>query len=83
LYVIRPNGTGLRALTRDTGGSVQSFEASWSPDGNWIAFARETGANKPPGQDSSADIYVMRADGTDIRRLVGVEDFDHWPSWAR
>jgi TolB protein len=83
LYVIRPDGTGLRALTHDTGGTIQNYEPSWSPDGNWIAFARETAANKPPGQHSSADIYVMRADGTDIRRVVGTDDYDHWPSWGR
>jgi TolB protein len=83
LYVIRPDGTGLRALTHDTGGMVQNYEASWSPDGRWIAFVRETAANEPPGQHSSADIYVMRADGTDVRRLVGTEDMDHWPSWGR
>jgi Tol biopolymer transport system component len=82
LEVISPDGTGLRALTHSTGGTIQNYEASWSPDGNWITFARETGANKPPGQHSSADIYIMRADGTDIRRLVGVGSFDHWPSWG-
>jgi Tol biopolymer transport system component len=81
--VVRPDGTGLRPLTHDTGGTVQSYEASWSPDGKWIAFARETAANKPPGQHSSADIYVMRADGTDVRRIVGVGSFDDWPSWGR
>jgi hypothetical protein len=25
----------------------------------------------------------MRADGSDVRRLVGVGFFDHWPSWGR
>jgi Tol biopolymer transport system component len=83
LEVIRPDGSGLRALTHDTGGIVQNYEASWSPDGNWITFARETHANNPPGQHSSADIYIMRADGTDVRRLVGVGAFDEWPSWGR
>jgi Tol biopolymer transport system component len=82
LDVIRPDGSGLSALTHDRGGSIQNYEASWSPDGSWIAFARETAANKPPGQHSSADIYVMRSDGTDIRRIVGVGYFDHWPTWG-
>jgi Tol biopolymer transport system component len=83
LAVIRPDGSGLRTLTHDSGGSVQNYDASWSPDGKWITFARENGANEPPGQHSSADIYVMRADGTDVRRLVGGGPFDHWPSWGR
>src|SRR6478736_508117 len=33
-----------------------------SPDGAWIAFVRQTA-------DTSADIYVIRADGTGERRV--------------
>jgi acetyl esterase/lipase len=36
--------------------------ASWSPDGMWIAFASTRGGN--------SDIYVARADGTELRRLT-------------
>lgn len=38
--------------------------ASWSPDGNWLAFA----ARRPPDKWSS--VYVVRVDGTDGRRVV-------------
>jgi Tol biopolymer transport system component len=82
LEVIHPDGTGLRALTLDRGGIDQNYDACWSPDGKWIVFARATDANKPPKTSGTAQIYVMRADGTDMRRLVAT-GFDQLPTWGR
>jgi TolB protein len=36
--------------------------ASWSPHGSWIVFASTRGGN--------SDIYILRADGTELRRLT-------------
>jgi Tol biopolymer transport system component len=83
IEVVRPDGTGLHALTHDRGGSVQDYEPSWSPDGRWIVFARELGANHPPGAHAGGDIYVMRGDGSDMRRILGVGSSDDWPRWGR
>jgi Tol biopolymer transport system component len=83
IEVVRPDATGLHALTHDRGGSVQDYEASWSPDGAWIVFARELGANHPPGAHAGGDIYVMRTDGSDMRRILGVGYSDDWPRWGR
>jgi Tol biopolymer transport system component len=49
---------------------------AWSPDGRWIAFSRTT------GRDSG--IYVLRADGSDERRLTVALplDLDTSPSWS-
>jgi Tol biopolymer transport system component len=79
--VIRPDGSGLHALTHDHGGTDQNYDPDWSPNGNWIVFARATNANKPPGSSGSAEIYVMRADGTDMRRLVA-GGFNQLPAWG-
>jgi len=49
----------------------------WSPDGRWLAFASDRGAT--PGQIAQnpggarlegVTIYLMRADGSDVRQLV-------------
>jgi Tol biopolymer transport system component len=82
IEVIHPDGTGQRALTHDHGGTDQNYDASWSPHGNWIAFARATNANKPPGNSGTAEIYIMRADGSDVRRLVAA-GFNQLPTWGR
>jgi LysM repeat protein/Tol biopolymer transport system component len=46
----------------------------WSPDGRRIAFQREAGGN--------VDIYVMDADGGNIRRLTDAEGPDALPAWT-
>ena len=49
-------------------------DPAWSPDGRWIVFTRRT---------DHAEIYVMRADGTDQRRLRGLTGIanDCCPAW--
>ncbi|MDE0232327.1 MAG: S-layer homology domain-containing protein [bacterium] len=59
IHVINPDGTGQRQLT-DT--DRDNFSSSWSPDGTHIAFASE--------RDGHPEIYIMRADGSEPRRLT-------------
>jgi len=59
-------------------------EASFSPDGQRIAFTRHTITTtrncNPECQgsttDREADIYVMNADGSDVRQLTSAHDID-------
>ncbi|HYN52897.1 MAG TPA: hypothetical protein VES62_18400 [Thermoleophilaceae bacterium] len=75
LFTVRPNGRGLRKLTRLPGNSTQP---AWSPNGKRIVFAR----NRRLGPE--ADIYTMRADGTGVRRLTNAPKLDsHAPDWGR
>ena len=70
VYVMEPDGTRRRRLTRT---SVSDETApAWSPDGRKIAFARNGS-----GDDG---IYVMDADGSDVRRLTSGQDLE--PSWS-
>jgi TolB protein len=52
------------------------FSASWSPDGDEIAFAA---TRDEPG---NSEIYVMRRDGTNIRRLTHHPAIDVSPTWS-
>jgi TolB protein len=73
VYSIRPDGTGLKRLTRSPGNDAH---ASWSHDGRWLAFSSARGGFKDEmargggGGQGATDIFVMRPDGTDIRRLT-------------
>ena len=66
VWVARINGTHARPLTAPR---LEAFGASWSPDGNHIAFA----SNSNRAQSS---LYVMTANGTGVRRLATTK----WPT---
>lgn len=76
-------GSGLRKLivmtargTRPTplleGGLIAN--PSWSPDGQWIAFDMSVG--------SYTDIYTIRADGSELRRITTTGAQNTNPSWS-
>jgi len=73
LYTIRPDGSALRRLTSEPGNDAHP---AWSPDGLWIAFASARGGFKDEiargigGAQGAGDIFVMRVDGSDVRRLT-------------
>ena len=80
LAVIRVNGKGERRLTR-----TRALESNpvWSPDGRQIAFTSDRHDRRSSGEqyNSSFELYVMDADGSDIRRLTDNEVADTRPDW--
>ena len=67
-------GTGLRRLTRFKNGTTV-LSASYSPDGEWIVYASN-------GVGGNADLFIMRADGTDNRPLTRTKLWDSAPDWG-
>ena len=61
----------MRQLTTHESGD---YSPSWSPDGQKIAFASERSGNR--------DIWVMDADGGNLRRLTTHNARDSSPSWS-
>jgi Tol biopolymer transport system component len=57
-----------------------STSPAWSPDGDHIAFAR-SGEGVVEDQ-RLLEIYVMRADGSESRRLTNDRALDGAPAWA-
>jgi Tol biopolymer transport system component len=62
LWVMRPNGTGLRPLWRDV---AHDAEPAWSPDGRWIAFTRRDNCSV-----CATFLFTAGADGSDRRGLT-------------
>ena len=76
LYTVRPDGSAQTEVSRNIrdrswGDLVQLIQTfgfgfrnppAWSPDGAWLAFAKE--------DEEGLGIYVARPDGTDLRLVV-------------
>jgi len=83
IYTIKPDGTGLRQLTRSRGNDAHM---AWSPDGEHIAFAstRMGFKDEAPYTDSPqpyGEIFVMRADGSDVQQLTDNQWEEGTPAW--
>jgi TolB protein len=83
IHTIRPDGAGLKRLTFTHGNDAHM---TWSPDGEYIAFASSrmgfkdevayTDAPQPYGE-----LFVMRFDGTRIEQLTDNQWEDGTPAW--
>jgi Tol biopolymer transport system component len=75
IFLMNADGSGVQRLTHNDTSFVQPTDSSptWSPDGSRIAFSSF--------RNGSFDIYTMRADGSDLRKVTG-EGPDHYPSWS-
>jgi Tol biopolymer transport system component len=60
LFSVRPDGTGVRQLTRFA--DSDAVQALWSPQGTKVVFMRAWGPNK-------TRIYTMNADGSGLHEL--------------
>ena len=74
----------VRTLTHDAG--LTNY-GRWARDGSWIVFQSDRHAAPATGQDGTRqnlqnlEIWVIRRDGTGLRRLTNNSFFDGHPSW--
>jgi TolB protein len=65
----------LRAKTIVKHTNIESTYPYWSPDGSRIVFQSDR-------NDNDVEIYSMKSDGTDIRRLTTSKGLDETPIWS-
>lgn len=58
-----------------TNNSAHDTDASWSPDGKQIVFTSDRNGN--------SEIYVMDADGNNIRKITNSPENENRPRWIR
>lgn len=69
LMVVDGNGAHRRLLVRNGG------RPTWSPDGSQIVFQRITGAH--------FDLWIIKTDGTGLRRLTNAPGDEYAAAWQR
>jgi TolB protein len=74
IYTVEPDGTGQSTLGEEPG-----YSPSWSTDGEMVAFECTT----RHGPDTfSEDIFVMNADGGDVRQITSGTAYDYNPTFS-
>jgi TolB protein len=76
VYIMNADGSNARQLTPG-GGNSQG--PAFSPDGKWVAF---TAYFDNYGDIHGCEIYIIRIDGTDLRRLTNNNYCDYQPRWG-
>lgn len=71
LRVVRPKGGSGKVVL--VGGQIDS--PAWSPDGKWIAFQMSRG-------DSQPDLYLVKPDGSGLKRITRNPGHDGCPAWS-
>ena len=74
IYVVRPDGSGLRVLTPSVRGATGASSAAWAPGGGRLAFGAD--------YDGDDEIYVIRVDGSGLRKLTSNAVDDSTPTWS-
>ena len=80
IFEIREDGTGLRQVTPGDQEDVDNYDACYLPDGRIIFGSTASMAAVPcvNGNTHVANLYLMNADGTNIRQLC----FDQEHNWC-
>lgn len=76
IYLMNADGSNAHQIS-PTGGNAQG--ASFSPDGQWVVFTAYYDHNN---DDHGCEIYVMRVNGADLRRLTDNDYCDYQPRWG-
>jgi len=72
LWLLDHNGEPVKNLTNNP---ADDLGPSFSPDGEWLAFVSDRSGGQP-------QVFVMRADGSDQKRLTWSGPYNTDPDWG-
>jgi TolB protein len=84
IFTVRPDGSELHKLTDSHSNDAHPI---WSPDGKWIVFSsarkgfKDEGMLNSGGPQPNGELFVMRADGSDVSQLTDNQWEDATPTW--
>ena len=73
IYSVDPEGKNLQAITPE---GFEGIWHNWSPDGRWLLADGKT-------EDGKYDIFLMLADGSDLRRLTKGPKYEQAPVFVQ
>jgi len=76
VFVMNSDGSNQHQIS-PAGGNSQG--PSFSPDGQWVAF---TAYFDHLNEDHGCEIYILRVNGSDLRRLTNNDYCDYQPRWG-
>jgi Tol biopolymer transport system component len=76
LFTVHVDGTGLRSIPLQPGGSFAARAPTWSPDGSRIVFSMFLATT------GRRDIYSANADGSDLAQLTHTPEREDFPDWG-
>ena len=84
LWILDAATHEAKPLTSGRGGD---FRPAWSPDGKWIAFSSDRDSNLPAAKGRwerlhVVDIYLIRPDGSGLKRISEHGNFCGNPKWT-
>jgi TolB protein len=79
VYVMSADGTNQRKVTDSPG---DNLDPSWSPNGTELAFQSKRHVTADGEGYINSEIYVVKVDGTDERRLTNNTASDLMPDWS-
>lgn len=71
IFIIRPDGSGLRQLTDD---AYVNSSPDWSPDGAWIVYTSE--------RKDGTELFLVDTTGSEVRRLTDRPGNDGGADWS-
>lgn len=89
LYVIRPDGTGLRLLAESVhiegpinGVELPYYGPNWSPDSRWLVVITEAEDISSIPSPNNQEISAVSIETGELKRLTDNFALDYFPTWS-